>query len=218
MTYCSIWPWTEAISASTSRVFECASSINLDACLEMRLELEQVEQPDSALALDDRADGAVLQADDLRDLGQRTDPVQLVGAVDLLGVGAALRDQRDRGAGPHGTVERLDAAIAADLQRHDHLGEDHRVAQRHHRQHLDLVDVPRFDLRLLVVRLDVSRLVLAHRLGDDLVVILGFHLVTCPFGRGRSPVPVRLLRRNVRHQLHRTGRRRGSCRAPRAGG
>src|SRR5438552_4356364 len=27
VTYCSIWPWTEAISASTSRVLECASSI-----------------------------------------------------------------------------------------------------------------------------------------------------------------------------------------------
>src|SRR5438445_66186 len=27
VTYCSIWPWTEAISASTPRVLECASSI-----------------------------------------------------------------------------------------------------------------------------------------------------------------------------------------------
>ena len=52
----------------------------LDPSLEVRLGLDQVEQPDAALALDDRADGPVLEADDLGDLGQRADRVQLVDA------------------------------------------------------------------------------------------------------------------------------------------
>ena len=196
---------------------------HLDACLEMRLDLQEVEKPDALLPLHDRSDSAVLQADDLRDLRQGANAVQLLDIVDFFGVGAALRDERHRGAGAHGAIERLDAAIPAHLQRHDHLREDHCVAQRHHRQHLDPIDVPRLDLGLPVLRLDVwcldvSCLVLAHRLGGDLVVVVGFHLVICPFGRGRSPDPVRRHRRSARHQLHRTGRRRGSCRAPRAGG
>ena len=54
---------------------------DLDACLEMRLGLEQVEQPDAALALHDGADGPVLETDDLGDLRQRADRVQLVDAA-----------------------------------------------------------------------------------------------------------------------------------------
>src|SRR5438876_974182 len=81
----------------------------LDARLEMWLDLQQVEQPDALLSLHDGADGAVLQANDLGDLGQRADAVQLVDAVHLFGLGAALRDQRHRGAGTHRAIQRLDA-------------------------------------------------------------------------------------------------------------
>ena len=114
---------------------------DLDARLEVRLGLQQVEQPDAALALDDGADRPVLEADDLRDLGQRADAVQLVDAVDLLLLAGALGDERHRLGCADGAVEGLDAAVAADLQRHDHLGEDDGVAERDERQDLDAVQV-----------------------------------------------------------------------------
>ena len=88
-----------------------------------------------------RADRPVLQTDDLGDLGERPDRVQLVDAADLLLLARALGDERHRLGGAHGAVERLDAPIAADGQRHDHLGEDDRVAQRDEREHLEVLDV-----------------------------------------------------------------------------
>ena len=51
-----------------------------------------------ALALDDRPDGAVLELDDLGDLGQRPDRVELGGVLDVLLLGLALGHQRDRAA------------------------------------------------------------------------------------------------------------------------
>ena len=48
---------------------------------------------------------------------------------DVLPVGLALRDQRDRRVVGDGLVERLDRLVAADLEGHDHLREDDRLAQ-----------------------------------------------------------------------------------------
>ena len=94
-------------------------------------------KPSSAqalLALDDGANRAVLELDDLGDLGQRADLVQLGRVGDVLAVRLALGDQRDRRAVGDGLVERLDRLVAADLERHDHLREDDRLAQRDERQ------------------------------------------------------------------------------------
>ena len=57
--------------------------------------------------------------------------------ADLLLLARALGDQRDRLGGADGTVERLDAPVAADLEGDDHLGEDDRVAQGDERQDLE---------------------------------------------------------------------------------
>ena len=51
--------------------------------------------PDAALALDDGPDGAVLELDDLGDLGERPDLVQLFGLLDVLLLGLALGDEGD---------------------------------------------------------------------------------------------------------------------------
>ena len=115
----------------------------------------------------------------------------------------------------HRAVERLYAAIAADLQRDDHLREDDRVAQGDQRQHLDLLQVAL--LLLLLVCLGCSSELLVSRVSSFMIVL------SCPFGRGWPPLPssahpARPPRRNARHQLHRTVRRRGSCPSPRAEG
>ena len=85
--------------------------------------------PEAALALDDRPDRAVLELDDLGDLGERADVVQLRGLFDLLLLGLALGDEGDGTARADGGIERVDALLAADLERHDHLGEDDRLAE-----------------------------------------------------------------------------------------
>ncbi len=60
--------------------------------------------------------------------------VELGRVVDVLLLGLALGDQRDRPAVGDGGVERVDALLAADLERHDHLREDDRLAERDERQ------------------------------------------------------------------------------------
>ena len=78
----------------------------------------------ASLALDDRADRAVLELDDLGDLRQGADGIELGGVVDVLLLGLALGDERDRAALGDRRVERVDALLAADLEGHDHLRED----------------------------------------------------------------------------------------------
>ena len=94
----------------------------------------EAEQAKALLALDDGAHGAVLELDDLGDLGQRADRVQLGRVGDVLAVGLALRHQRDGRAVGDRLVERLDRLVAADLEGHDHLREDDRLAQRDERR------------------------------------------------------------------------------------
>ncbi len=92
--------------------------------------LREAVQLQARLALDDRANGPVLQLDDLGDLGQRADGVQLGGIVDLLLLRLALGDERDRSALGDRGVERVDALLAADLERDDHLREDDGLPER----------------------------------------------------------------------------------------
>ena len=60
--------------------------------------------------------------------------VELGRVVDVLLLGLALGDQRDRAAVGDGGVERVDALLAADLERHDHLREDDGLAEGDERQ------------------------------------------------------------------------------------
>ena len=100
----------------------------LDAGEDERLRSDELDQAQALLALDDGAHGAVLKLDDLGDLGQGADGVQLGWVADVLRVGEALGDQRDRRAVGDGLVERLDRLVATDLEGHDHLREDDRFA------------------------------------------------------------------------------------------
>jgi hypothetical protein len=73
-TYCSIWAWTVRISAWTSR----PSGVVGHGSTAREVRLVWLKPAARArLALDDRPDGAVLELDDLGDLGQRADGVQL---------------------------------------------------------------------------------------------------------------------------------------------
>ena len=56
------------------------------------------------------------------------------GSVDVLALGLALGDQGDGRAVGDGLVEGLDRLLAADLEGHDHLREDDRLAQGDERQ------------------------------------------------------------------------------------
>ena len=182
---------------------------DLDACLEVRIGLQQVEQPDAALALDDRADRAVLQPDDLGDLGEGADRVELVDAADLLLLARSLGDQRDRLGRADGAVERLDAPVPPDGERHDHLGEDHRVAECHEGQDLDV--------------LQLGAVAVVHSVGLDLGDLL-VRVVSCHAAvllgsmPGRAPHRARPHRRIGLPRPHRTDRRPGSCRELRAEG
>ncbi len=132
----------------------------LDAGADERLGLREAVHAHAGLALDDRPDRPVLELDDLGDLGHRPDAVQLARIGDVLLVGLALGHQRDAAALGHGGIEGRDALLPADLQRHDHLREDHGLAERDERQLRDRDGV-------LVVR--VGRL-LRHRFSYWFVV------------------------------------------------
>jgi hypothetical protein len=106
----------------------------LDDAAEVRLGLREAVEAEAGLALDDRPDGAVLELDDLGDLRQRADAVQLGRLADVLLLGLALGDERDRAAFGDGRVQRGDALLTTDLERHDHLREDDRLAQGDERQ------------------------------------------------------------------------------------
>ena len=68
----------------------------LDDGAQVRLGRREAVDAEAALALDDRPDRAVLELDDLGDLGQRADGVELGGVVDVLLLGLALGHERDR--------------------------------------------------------------------------------------------------------------------------
>ena len=106
----------------------------LDPRADERLGLREPVEAHPGLALDDRAHGAVLELDDLGDLGHGADRVQLGRVGDVLLVRLALGDQRDAPTLRHGGVEGGDALVPAHLERDDHLGEDHRLPKRDERQ------------------------------------------------------------------------------------
>ena len=128
-TYCSIWAWTVRIRAWTSRLAPLASWSSSTVARRYGSFGDEVDQLEAGLALDDRPDGAVLELDDLGDLRQGPDGVELGRGLDVLLLGLALGDERDRAALGHGGVERVDALLATDLERDDHLREDDGLAE-----------------------------------------------------------------------------------------
>ena len=102
---------------------------------EVRVGGLEAEEPDPALPLDDGTDRAVLELDDLGDLREGADLVELGGVDDVLALRLALRDERDHAVRGDGRVERVDALLAAHLERHDHLREDDGLTERDERQH-----------------------------------------------------------------------------------
>jgi hypothetical protein len=94
-TYCSTWAWTERISAWTSTSVDGCLGQLLDAGPDERLGRREAVQAHARLALDDRAHGAVLELDDLGDLGNRPDRIQLAGLGDVLLVSLALGHEGD---------------------------------------------------------------------------------------------------------------------------
>ena len=122
-TYCSIWAWTVRMSAWTSTP-EGASSRELDdSGAQVRRGRGEPVDAQPTLALDDGADGPVLELDDLGDLRERPDAVQLGRVVDVLLVRLALGDERDRPVLGDRGVERGNALLASHLERDDHLRE-----------------------------------------------------------------------------------------------
>ena len=101
---------------------------------EVRAGRHEAVHAQTALALDDGTHGAVLELHHLGDLGERPDPVELRWLADLLRLRPPLGDQRDEASFGDGGVERVDALLATHLERHDHLGEDDRLAKCNERQ------------------------------------------------------------------------------------
>ena len=106
----------------------------LDGGPKVRLGRREAVDAQAALALDDRPDGAVLELHDLGDLGQRADGVELGGIVDVLLLRDPLGHQRDGSAVGDRGIERVDALLATDLERDDHLGKDDRLPEGDERQ------------------------------------------------------------------------------------
>ena len=96
-------------------------------------ERRQPLQADPRQALDDQAQAAVGQLEHLVDVGGRPDLVE-VGLGRLLDGGVALREDRDQPAAGHRLVDQPDRRLAGHGQRHERVGEEHRVAQRQHGQ------------------------------------------------------------------------------------
>ena len=95
-TYCSICAWTVRMSAWTSTPVGVSSARSSTSATRYGDGLREAVDPDAALALDDRPDGAVLELDDLGDLGQRADRVELGRVADVLLLGLALGHEGDR--------------------------------------------------------------------------------------------------------------------------
>ena len=128
-TYCSICAWTVRISAWTSRSDGLSSVSSDDGRAQVRVRGGEAVDAQARLALDDGADGAVLELHDLGDLGERADLIELGRVVDVLLLGLSLGHERDGSAIGDRGVERVDALLAADLERHDHLREDDRLPE-----------------------------------------------------------------------------------------
>ena len=133
-TYCSIWAWTVRISAWTSSPSgDSSGSSSMDARRYGSVWLKPRSR---------RRDWPWTMARTVPSWSWTTwailasvpMPIQLGGVVDVLLLGLALRDKGDGSAFGDRGVERVDALLAADLERDDHLREDDRLPECDERQ------------------------------------------------------------------------------------
>ena len=95
------------------------------------LGLQPVLDPHPLPALDQDPQRPVGHADHAGDDAEHADRVQILGPGRLcLRVGAG--DHRDRAVAAQDVVDQLDAALLPDVERDQHVGEGHGVAQRQH--------------------------------------------------------------------------------------
>ena len=85
------------------------------------------------LAFDQNFDRAVGQFEHLQD-GRDAADIEHVRGIGLIFGGGFLRHQHDAAVARHGRLQRFDALGAAHKQRDHHVGKDHDIAQRQHRQ------------------------------------------------------------------------------------
>ena len=115
----------------------------LDAHLEVRLGLDELDDPEALEPLDERLGRAVGQLELLQDGADAADLVE-ISDLGLLRLGLPLGHERDVMVAAHRLLEGEDRLLAADEQRHDEVGEQHEVPQRDQREDVG-------DLRGLVV-------------------------------------------------------------------
>ena len=90
----------------------------------------------AARPLDQHLHGAVGQLQELQHRGQGAGGEDGIGRGVVVG-GVDLRGEQDELVGLHDLFERADGLLAADEQRHDHVGEHDDVAQGEDRVALD---------------------------------------------------------------------------------
>ena len=95
----------------------------------MVVALVEFDDLNALLSLDQHLDRAVGKLEQLKNVRQRSNPVDLVGAgfIDLR---AFLGDEQDLLVVRHGGVERVDGFLASDEQRDHHVGVDDDIPQR----------------------------------------------------------------------------------------
>ena len=108
-----------------------------DLGLEEAVGAGEAQQGGAALALHQHLHRAVGQLQQLQHAGDHAHVVDGGGLGIVVG-GVLLGGQQDGLVALHHLLERLDGLLAADEQRHHHVGEDHDVAQGQHGQGLDL--------------------------------------------------------------------------------
>ena len=100
-----------------------------DRGIEVRLALDQFGQARTLLAFDQHTDGAIGEFQQLQHRGDDAQIIERVAIGIILGR-IELCHQEDRLVRRHRGFERRHRFLAADEQRHDHMGEHDDVAQR----------------------------------------------------------------------------------------
>ena len=135
-------PVLKAVDEGARRDFHIRRGVDrvgVDLGLDLVVILEPVIVADARalLALDEHADRAARQLEDLVDHGDCAVVVEILAPRVVL-VGINLADEQDAVVLHHRLLESRQRALAADVEVDDHVGKDHHAAQRQHRQRLHL--------------------------------------------------------------------------------
>ena len=135
-------PVLKAVDEGARRDFHIRRGVDrvgVDLGLDLIVILEPVIVADARalLALDEHADRAARQLEDLVDHGDCAVVVEILAPWVVL-VGVNLADEQDAVVLHHRLLDSRQRALAADVEVDDHVGKDHHAAQRQHRQRLHL--------------------------------------------------------------------------------